>query len=318
MAFSNKATEAASGRSRVGRRARRHAHRWLRSRDARADDVSPDGQGHRRRRPARRRGRHASSRGSPACAPAGSTLVSAVVGRRRRRGRRLLRRAGVVRRQGPHVHARGRPGARHPGGRPHARTRTRYQPGGGRHRGPRPHRSRRRARRPGRQQRRPRRRLQPPTPPPPRARSSASAARRRASPPPQSLLDVHQGTFRMGVPVPDVRPVFSVAGDCAPIGMKDNPACPSHARAARRVLSVPGGPCRAVTILALERRGRGARARSGAEREWHNELRSRPSRRTRCSAASSPGATASRRASAKAAWASSTARGTCSSTASSR
>ena len=30
------------------------------------------------------------------------------------------------------------------------------------------------------------------------------------APPPQSLLDVHDGAFRMGVPVPNVRPVFSV------------------------------------------------------------------------------------------------------------
>jgi hypothetical protein len=29
-------------------------------------------------------------------------------------------------------------------------------------------------------------------------------------PPPQSLFDVHQGMFRVGVPVPDVRPVFSL------------------------------------------------------------------------------------------------------------
>ena len=32
-----------------------------------------------------------------------------------------------------------------------------------------------------------------------------------AAPPPQSLFDLHEGTFRMGVPVPDVRPVFTVA-----------------------------------------------------------------------------------------------------------
>jgi hypothetical protein len=30
------------------------------------------------------------------------------------------------------------------------------------------------------------------------------------TPPPQSLFDVHGGSLRMGVPVPDVRPVFSV------------------------------------------------------------------------------------------------------------
>jgi hypothetical protein len=42
----------------------------------------------------------------------------------------------------------------------------------------------------------------PPAPPPP-----APAP----VPPPQSLFDVHQGAFRVGVPVPDVRPVFSLA-----------------------------------------------------------------------------------------------------------
>jgi len=30
------------------------------------------------------------------------------------------------------------------------------------------------------------------------------------APPPQSLLDLHKGTLRMGVPLPDVRPVFSL------------------------------------------------------------------------------------------------------------
>jgi hypothetical protein len=30
------------------------------------------------------------------------------------------------------------------------------------------------------------------------------------APPPQSLLDLHKGTLRLGVPVPDVRPVFSL------------------------------------------------------------------------------------------------------------
>jgi hypothetical protein len=42
----------------------------------------------------------------------------------------------------------------------------------------------------------------PPTPPPP--------ATPPPPPPPQSLFDVHQGAFRVGVPVPDVRPVFSL------------------------------------------------------------------------------------------------------------
>jgi hypothetical protein len=31
------------------------------------------------------------------------------------------------------------------------------------------------------------------------------------APPPQSLLDVHEGAFRLGVPLPDVLPVFSLA-----------------------------------------------------------------------------------------------------------
>lgn len=52
----------------------------------------------------------------------------------------------------------------------------------------------------------------PPAPPPP-----------APSPPPQSLLDVNQGAFRVGVPVPDVRPVFS-ASEMRSFGMKDNPA----------------------------------------------------------------------------------------------
>jgi hypothetical protein len=32
-----------------------------------------------------------------------------------------------------------------------------------------------------------------------------------STPPPQSLFDVHKGSMRLGVPVPDVRPVFSLA-----------------------------------------------------------------------------------------------------------
>ena len=44
----------------------------------------------------------------------------------------------------------------------------------------------------------------PPLPPP-------AAAPPAPTPPPQSLFDVHRGSFRLGVPVPDVRPVFSVA-----------------------------------------------------------------------------------------------------------
>jgi hypothetical protein len=45
----------------------------------------------------------------------------------------------------------------------------------------------------------------PPTPPPPAPTTPPPP------PPPQSLLDVHDGAFRVGVPVPDVRPVFTVA-----------------------------------------------------------------------------------------------------------
>jgi hypothetical protein len=31
------------------------------------------------------------------------------------------------------------------------------------------------------------------------------------APPPQSFFDIHQGSFRLGIPVPQVRPVFSLA-----------------------------------------------------------------------------------------------------------
>jgi hypothetical protein len=44
--------------------------------------------------------------------------------------------------------------------------------------------------------------------------SNTSDTAKPAPPPapaPQSLLDVHTGTFRMGMPVPDVRPVFTTA-----------------------------------------------------------------------------------------------------------
>lgn len=44
----------------------------------------------------------------------------------------------------------------------------------------------------------------PPLPPP-------AAAPPAPTPPPQSLFDVHGGSLRLGVPVPDVRPVFSLA-----------------------------------------------------------------------------------------------------------
>ena len=54
----------------------------------------------------------------------------------------------------------------------------------------------------------------PPTaaPSPPRLRFLRRAAAPPApTPPPQSLFDVHRGSLRLGVPVPDVRPVFSLA-----------------------------------------------------------------------------------------------------------
>ena len=46
-----------------------------------------------------------------------------------------------------------------------------------------------------------------PTPelPPPAAAPPAP------TPPPQSLFDIHRGSFRLGVPLPDVRPVYSLA-----------------------------------------------------------------------------------------------------------
>jgi hypothetical protein len=43
----------------------------------------------------------------------------------------------------------------------------------------------------------------PPAPPPP--------APPPAEPPPQSLLDLHRGSWRLGVPLPDVKPAFSVS-----------------------------------------------------------------------------------------------------------
>ncbi|MGA3120216.1 MAG: hypothetical protein ABSF69_05545 [Polyangiaceae bacterium] len=41
--------------------------------------------------------------------------------------------------------------------------------------------------------------------------ASSPPASTQPAPPPQSLLDVHGGALRVGVPVPDVRPVYSVA-----------------------------------------------------------------------------------------------------------
>jgi hypothetical protein len=57
----------------------------------------------------------------------------------------------------------------------------------------------------------------PTTPPPPPAAQPAAPiappapAPAAPTPPPQSLFDVHGGSLRLGLPVPDVRPVFSVA-----------------------------------------------------------------------------------------------------------
>ena len=119
-------------RSRVGRRARRHARRWPRSRTHGPTTCPPRAR--------------ASSGGALLGAEVPDIvegiagvrsgwvyLVSAVVGRRRRRRRRLLRREELDRTARPHVHARGRPGARHPGRRPHAE-RHALPPGRGRDR----------------------------------------------------------------------------------------------------------------------------------------------------------------------------------------
>jgi len=54
-----------------------------------------------------------------------------------------------------------------------------------------------------------------PPPPPPAAAP--------APPPPQSLLDIHHGAFRLGVPVVDVKPAFTVA-EAKAYGLRDNPA----------------------------------------------------------------------------------------------
>jgi len=53
-----------------------------------------------------------------------------------------------------------------------------------------------------------------PAPPPPPA---------AAPTPPQSLLDLHSGAFRLGVPVLDVKPAFTVA-EAKAYGLRDNPA----------------------------------------------------------------------------------------------
>src|ERR1700722_11724467 len=50
----------------------------------------------------------------------------------------------------------------------------------------------------------------PPPPGPPPPLPPPAAAPPAPTPPPQSLFDVHGGSLRLGVPVPDVRPVFSL------------------------------------------------------------------------------------------------------------
>ena len=60
---------------------------------------------------------------------------------------------------------------------------------------------------------------EPPAPPPPPPPPAATPA----PPPPQSLLDVHQGAFRVGVPAVAVGPAFSTT-EMRSYGMKDNPA----------------------------------------------------------------------------------------------
>jgi hypothetical protein len=59
-----------------------------------------------------------------------------------------------------------------------------------------------------------------PAPPPP---PPAAVPAPPAPPPPQSLLDVHHGAFRLGVPVLDVKPSFTVA-EAKAYGLRDNPA----------------------------------------------------------------------------------------------
>ena len=189
--------------------------------DARADDVSPNGKG---------------IVGGALLGAEVVTIIEALVGvqpglglrrrrdrrRRRRRRRRLLHRARQQRRQGADVHAGGRPRARHPGRRAHAE-RHALPARRGRHGRQRAHGPRRRAGRPRRQHRRRlrtfrlRRRTRLAAPP----RCLRPRPRRPHHPPPQSLFDVHRGSFRLGVPVPDVRPVFSV-GRAAQYGLRDS------------------------------------------------------------------------------------------------
>jgi hypothetical protein len=59
-----------------------------------------------------------------------------------------------------------------------------------------------------------------PAPPPP---PPAAVPAPPAPPPPQSLLDVHHGAFRLGVPALAVTPAFTVA-EAKAYGLRDNPA----------------------------------------------------------------------------------------------
>jgi hypothetical protein len=67
--------------------------------------------------------------------------------------------------------------------------------------------------------------LPPATPPPASAPTTTSppsgAPPSTPPPPPQSLLDLHRGTFRLGVPVPNVVPLFTVA-EQRQYGMKND------------------------------------------------------------------------------------------------
>ena len=60
-----------------------------------------------------------------------------------------------------------------------------------------------------------------PTTPPAPAPAAPPAGGATPPPPPQSLLDLHQGTFRLGVPFPNVVPVFTVA-ELRQYGMKND------------------------------------------------------------------------------------------------
>ena len=61
----------------------------------------------------------------------------------------------------------------------------------------------------------------PAAPPAPPGEAPAPPAPPPAAPPPQSLLDLHQGNFRVGVPLPGVRPSLSIA-ETKQYGMRTN------------------------------------------------------------------------------------------------